>query len=116
LLRLVRAVARSVDRSRSAVLKLLVALVAPEEVSLRDPDFRTWWAERHANYQTHGTRTLIHPTTGEYPLDWQTLHTADEHQTLMVMTAPAGSRSLEVLRQLDSCTDTPSVLPAGSVD
>jgi transcriptional regulator with XRE-family HTH domain len=73
------------------------------ELSLRDPDFRTWWAERHANYQTHGTKTFIHPTTGEYPLDWQTLHTADEHQTLMVMTAPAASHSLEVLRQLDSC-------------
>jgi transcriptional regulator with XRE-family HTH domain len=34
------------------------------ELSLRDPDFRTWWAEHHANYQTHGTKTLIHPTKG----------------------------------------------------
>jgi len=73
------------------------------ELSLRDHDFRTWWAEHHANYQTHGTKTLIHPTAGEYPLDWQILHTADESQTLLVMTAPAGSHSLDVLRQLDSC-------------
>jgi transcriptional regulator with XRE-family HTH domain len=72
------------------------------ELSLRDPDFRTWWAERHASYQTHGTKTFVHPTAGRYPLDWQTLRTTDEHQTLMVMTAPADSNSLAVLRQLES--------------
>ena len=78
------------------------------ELSLRDRDFRTWWAERHASYQTHGTKTFIHPATGQYPLDWQALRTAGEHQTLMVMTAPADSRSLDVLRQLDSCSGTQS--------
>lgn len=51
--------------------------------------------------------------TGEYTLDWQTLHIGDEHQTLMAMTAPAGSQSLEVLHQLDSCADAPSNLPSG---
>jgi hypothetical protein len=71
------------------------------ELLLRDPDFRTWWAEHHANYQTHGTKALTHPTAGQYRLDWQTLHTGD-NQTLMVMTAPVGSHSLEVLRQLGS--------------
>jgi transcriptional regulator with XRE-family HTH domain len=81
------------------------------ELSLRDPDFRTWWAERHASYQTHGTKTFAHPTAGRYPLDWQTLRTTDEHQTLMVMTAPADSNSLAVLRQLDSCAEG-TVTPA----
>jgi hypothetical protein len=85
------------------------------ELSLRDPDFRTWWAERHASYQTHGTKTFIHPTTGQYPLDWQILRTADEHQTLMVMTAPADSHSLQILRQLDSHADTPRVIRHSSV-
>jgi transcriptional regulator with XRE-family HTH domain len=78
------------------------------ELSLHDRDFRTWWAERHASYQTHGTKTFIHPAAGQYPLDWQILRTADEHQTLMVMTAPADSPSLDVLRQLDSCSNTQS--------
>ena len=77
------------------------------ELSLRDVDFRTWWAERHASYQTHGTKTFIHPAAGQYPLDWQTLRTADGHQILMVMTAPASSRSLKVLRRLDQGTVTP---------
>jgi len=83
------------------------------DLSLRDPDFRTWWAERHANYHSHGTKTLSHPRTGEYTLDWQTLRTSDKHQTLMVMTAPAGSRGLEVLRQLDMYAEAPSVLAPG---
>jgi hypothetical protein len=64
----------------------LAALVG--ELSLRDADFRTWWAERHASYQTRGSKTLTHPETGRYTLDWQVLHSPDDAQTLMVMTAP----------------------------
>jgi MmyB-like transcription regulator ligand binding domain len=77
------------------------------DLSLRDPDFRTWWAERHATYQSHGTKTLIHPAVGQYTLYWQTLRTPDSRQTLMVMTAPADSHSLEVLRQLDASIAAP---------
>ncbi|MER5915278.1 helix-turn-helix transcriptional regulator [Streptomyces sp. NPDC001982] len=74
------------------------------DLSLRDPDFRTWWAERHASYQTAGTKNLTHPDTGPYTLDWQVLRTLDDHQMLMVMTAPPGSHSLDVLRRLDPQT------------
>jgi len=77
------------------------------DLSLRDPDFRTWWAECRATYLSHGTKTLTHPTSGQYKLLWQTLRTPDSQQTLMVMTAPAGSHSLEVLRQLDASTPAP---------
>jgi hypothetical protein len=77
------------------------------DLSLRDPDFRTWWAERHATYQSHGTKTLTHPTVGRYTLHWQTLRTPDSQQTLMVMSAPAGSHGLEALRRLDASTDAP---------
>jgi transcriptional regulator with XRE-family HTH domain len=84
------------------------------ELSLSDLDFRIWWAEHHANYQTHGTKVLIHPMTGEFQLDWQMLHFGDDHQTLMVMTAPAGSQSLEILHQLGR-TDDPTRLQ-GSIE
>lgn len=30
------------------------------ELSLADPDFRTWWAERHVNYATFA-KTYTHP-------------------------------------------------------
>ncbi|MGW3625711.1 MmyB family transcriptional regulator [Streptomyces sp. NPDC000880] len=70
------------------------------ELSLRDTDFRTWWAERHASYQTRGTKNLTHPEAGDYALDWQVLRSPDEGQTVMVMTAEPGSHGLEVLRRL----------------
>ena len=76
----------------------LAALVG--ELALSDADFRTWWAERHAVYQTRGTKTLTHPEAGEYPLDWQVLRSPDDGQFLMVMTAPPDSHSLDVLRRL----------------
>jgi transcriptional regulator with XRE-family HTH domain len=77
------------------------------DLSLRDPDFRTWWAERHATYQSHGTKKLVHPAAGQYTLHWQTLRIPDGRQTIMVMTAPAGSHGHEVLRRLDAPTAAP---------
>jgi transcriptional regulator with XRE-family HTH domain len=71
------------------------------ELSLSDADFRTWWAERHASYAASGTKTLTHPLTGPYTLDWQVLHLPDEDQIVMVMTA-ADAASLEALHQIAS--------------
>ncbi|MDQ1493881.1 MAG: hypothetical protein QOG33_86 [Gaiellales bacterium] len=77
------------------------------ELAVRDKDFRRWWAGRDVNYQTLGTKSLRHPTAGEYLLDWQLLNSPhDEGQTIMIMTAPAESpRTLEVLRFLGSWAD-----------
>ena len=72
-----------------------------EDLSLQDADFRTWWAERHPSYQATGTKTLTHPDTGPYALDWQVLRTLDDSQLLMVMTAPPESPSLDILHKLD---------------
>jgi transcriptional regulator with XRE-family HTH domain len=71
------------------------------ELSLSDPDFRTWWAERHASYATSGTKTLTRPLTGPYTLDWQVLRLPEDDQILMVMTAQ-DTRSLEALHRLGS--------------
>ncbi|HEX3511438.1 MAG TPA: helix-turn-helix transcriptional regulator [Solirubrobacteraceae bacterium] len=94
-----------------AAVGFLRAAVAPHEprlanligeLSLADPDFRTWWAERHVNYTTFGTRTYTHPLTGPYPLDRQILRLPDDDQLLMVLTAPPGTVSMAVLRQLET--------------
>jgi transcriptional regulator with XRE-family HTH domain len=75
------------------------------ELSLADPDFRTWWAERHVNYATFGTRTYTHPMTGPYALDWQVLLFPDDDQILTVMTAPDPG-SLKALHQLGAANAT----------
>ena len=73
------------------------------DLSLHDRDFRTWWAAQTVNYQDFGTKTLDDPVVGQYPLDWQVLRPAcDERQILLIMTAPTGSRSRDVLRLLAS--------------
>jgi hypothetical protein len=69
------------------------------ELSLSDADFRTWWAERHASYAVSGTKTLTHPLTGSYTLDWQVLRLPENDQILMVMTAPDAA-NLEAFRLL----------------
>ncbi|NGN95199.1 helix-turn-helix domain-containing protein [Nocardioides sp. KC13] len=73
------------------------------ELSVRDPDFRTWWAERHVNSAGSGTKHYHHPAVGELTLDCDTWQSPDgSGQRLMVLTAPAGSPSDDRLRILTS--------------
>jgi len=82
------------------------------ELSVHDADFRTWWAERNVDYQTFGTKSLRHPVAGAFSLDWQLLRSAgDDGQTILVMTAPAGTRAEEALRFLTAWTAPSSTSP-----
>jgi transcriptional regulator with XRE-family HTH domain len=79
------------------------------ELSDHDTDFRTWWASHNVDYQTFGTKTLVHPVTGDMTLDWQLLRPVhDEQELIMVMTAPPASRAQEALRRLHRDTDIAS--------
>lgn len=77
----------------------LSALVG--ELSVRDPDFRRWWAD----HQVRGPRALSkayrHPVAGKLELDVQQF-TVDTHpeQLLVAYTAEPGSPSEEALRFL----------------
>ena len=75
------------------------------ELSLADPDFRTWWAERHVNYATFGTRMYTHPQTGPYTLERQILLLPEDDRLLMVLTAPDPA-SLEALHRLNAANAT----------
>jgi transcriptional regulator with XRE-family HTH domain len=76
------------------------------DLSVHDPDFRAWWAERNVDYQTFGTKSLRHPLAGAFTLDWQLLRSAhDDGQTILVMTAPADTRSQEAVRFLAAWID-----------
>ncbi|KUN18589.1 XRE family transcriptional regulator [Streptomyces antibioticus] len=81
----------------------LAALVG--ELTIRDSDFRTWWAEHRVNSATYGTKHYRHPLVGDLTLDCDTWAASDgSGQRLMVLTAESGSSSHDALRILTSWT------------
>ena len=73
------------------------------ELSIRDPQFRQWWAGTHVAFKRRGTRTYDHPVVGEITLDWDALTSdAEPDQQLIIYSAEPGSRSEEALRELSS--------------
>jgi hypothetical protein len=71
------------------------------ELSIRDPQFRQWWAGTHVAFKRRGTRTYDHPVVGEITLDWDALTSdAEPDQQLIIYTAEPGSRSEEALAEL----------------
>ena len=77
----------------------LAALVG--ELSVRDGDFRRWWADHDVFRHAHGSKRLHHPLVGELTLDYEALTVAsDPEQTLGLHTAEPGSPSEHALRLL----------------
>jgi transcriptional regulator with XRE-family HTH domain len=75
------------------------------ELSLRDPDFRTWWADHDIQRRTYGTKRFHHPLVGDLTLDYEALDVAgDPDQTLGIYTAEPGSPSAQALRLLAGWT------------
>jgi MmyB-like transcription regulator ligand binding domain len=101
------AVARlAIDQMRMASARYpgdprLAALVG--ELSVRDAQFRQWWAARQVNLRSSGVKKLRHPLAGELTLDWNALSCATEpDQQIIVWTAPPGTPSHDALRLLAS--------------
>ncbi|MGO1054629.1 helix-turn-helix transcriptional regulator [Crossiella sp. CA198] len=87
------------DASRYPDDPTLAALVG--ELSLKDPDFRRWWADHRVRAQMHGRKTLVHPIAGPLTLNYQAMDLRDAtDQKIIVYTAEPGSRSAEALRFL----------------
>jgi transcriptional regulator with XRE-family HTH domain len=108
---------RNIARTCVAFLRMAVAerpadprlIEVAGELSVRDTDFRTWWAERDVSYQAFGTKSLQHPAAGPFTLDWQLLRSGyDGGQSVLAMTAPPGTRSHQALRFLSAWTGQPS--------
>ncbi|UXY23954.1 helix-turn-helix domain-containing protein [Streptomyces cynarae] len=75
------------------------------ELSLQDPDFRTWWAEHRVNSASYGTKHYRHHLVGALTLDCDTWTSPDgSGQRLMILTAEPGSPSHDALRILTSWT------------
>jgi transcriptional regulator with XRE-family HTH domain len=75
------------------------------DLSLRDTDFRRWWADHDVLLRTHGSKQYHHPVVGELTLGYEALvPTDDSDQTLGLHTAEPGSPSEHALRLLASWT------------
>jgi MmyB-like transcription regulator ligand binding domain len=71
------------------------------DLSIRDPQFRLWWAGTHVAVKRRGTRTYNHPVVGELTLDWDGLTSdAEPDQQVIIFTAEPGSASERALRDL----------------
>ncbi|MEU1268579.1 helix-turn-helix domain-containing protein [Streptomyces sp. NPDC005799] len=74
-------------------------------LTIREPDFHTWWAEHRVNGAGYGTKRLRHPLVGELTLGCDTWTSPDgSGQRLMVLTAETGTPSHDALRILASWT------------
>ncbi|WP_086844786.1 helix-turn-helix domain-containing protein [Amycolatopsis kentuckyensis] len=68
------------------------------DLSVQDPDFRTWWAEHHVNSASYGTKNYHHPLVGDLTLDCDTWASPDgSGQRLMVLTAEPGTPNHDAL-------------------
>jgi hypothetical protein len=86
------------------------------DLSVQDPDFRTWWAEHRVNSAGHGTKHYRHATVGDLTLDCDIWDSPDESgQRLMVLTAEAGSRSDDALHILLSWAQEALAMRSGTV-
>lgn len=89
------------DAAQSPTDPALQALVG--ELSVRDENFRQWWASHDVAHKTFGTKRYRHPVAGDLTVDWQILSCADNaDQFLLIMTAEPGTPSHQGLRFLAS--------------
>jgi transcriptional regulator with XRE-family HTH domain len=83
------------------------------DLSVQDPDFRTWWAERRVSSASYGTKHYRHSSVGDLTLDCDVWDSPDgSGQRLMVLTAEPGSPSDDALRILASWSADKSGQPA----
>jgi transcriptional regulator with XRE-family HTH domain len=87
----------------------LIALVG--ELSIRDPDFRTWWMSHPVHGLGAVPRTFHHPVAGTLTLDVHQLSVGTHPNLLLAAyTAPPGSPSREALCVLLQSSSRPTDL------
>jgi transcriptional regulator with XRE-family HTH domain len=71
------------------------------ELSIRDSDFRQWWADHDVFSHSYGSKTYYHPVAGNLTLDYVALNpTGDPDLLLGLHTVEPGSPSEQGLRLL----------------
>ncbi|MGW5157106.1 helix-turn-helix transcriptional regulator [Nonomuraea wenchangensis] len=79
------------------------------ELTLRCPEFSTWWNDHRVLRRTHGSKRYHHPLVGDLRFSYESLQPpGDPDQTLCVYNVEPGSSTEESLRLLADWT-APSV-------
>jgi transcriptional regulator with XRE-family HTH domain len=79
------------------------------ELSVKSPEFSTWWAEHDVLRRTHGTKRYRHPIAGEIEILYEALSLpGDPDQTLYVYSTEPGSASARGLDLLASWIAEPA--------
>ncbi|MEV0827479.1 helix-turn-helix transcriptional regulator [Nonomuraea rubra] len=75
------------------------------ELTLRSPEFGTWWNDHRVLRRTHGAKHYHHPLVGELHFEYESLQPpGDPDQTLCVYNVEPGSPTADALRLLTSWT------------
>ncbi|MFC1408329.1 helix-turn-helix domain-containing protein [Streptacidiphilus sp. N1-12] len=79
------------------------------ELSVRDRDFRRWWADHDVLRRSHGSKSYHHPVAGDLTLEYEVFNpTGDPDLTLGLYTVEPGSPSQQALRLLADWTAEPA--------
>lgn len=71
------------------------------ELSVKDADFRTWWADHNVHYHTYRVKHVHHPVAGDLVFDCETmLFPDDPGQMINIFAVEPGSVSAESVRLL----------------
>jgi transcriptional regulator with XRE-family HTH domain len=75
------------------------------ELTLRSPEFTTWWNDHRVLRRTHGTKHYHHPLVGDVHFSYESFQApGDTDQTLCVYNAEPNSPTAEALQLLNSWT------------
>jgi transcriptional regulator with XRE-family HTH domain len=89
----------------------LAALVG--DLSVRDPDFRRWWADHDVYRREHGAKRYHHPIVGELDLGYEAFIPAGEPDIVLgIHSVEPDSPSENALRLLASWTVREGGIPA----
>jgi MmyB-like transcription regulator ligand binding domain len=74
-----------------------------EELSIKTPEFRTWWADHDVRERTHDSWRYRHPMVGDLTLEYEVVTFAgDPDQAMCVYTVEPASPSEAALQFLAS--------------
>ncbi|MFI0897112.1 helix-turn-helix transcriptional regulator [Streptomyces sp. NPDC020983] len=91
------------DAGRHPHDRLLADLVG--ELTLKSPEFSTWWNDHRVLRRTHGAKHYHHPLVGDLHFSYESFQVpGDTDQTLCVYTVEPGSDTDRALRLLTSWT------------